>query len=159
MSAGFDSTAAEQPDWDVLRARMATTPWSTPAREAGLWALDTLQKQLGPRWPRAWRSPGQPPPELAMCWCSLPGFSATLDLALGLHLLNDVSGIRAVRDTLRSTGQAQQLASPRLQVRMASLGLGAWVTIYSTARFGPVPGVKSPAAIARRAAGWLSAPR
>ncbi len=37
--------------------------------------------------------------------------------------------------------------------------LGAWVTIYSTARFGPVPGVKSPAAIARRAAGWLSAPR
>jgi len=129
MSAGFDSTAAEQPDWDVLRARMATTSWSTPAREAGLWALDTLQKQLGPRWPRAWKSPGQPPPELAMCWCSLPAFSATLDLALGLHLLNDVSGIRAVRDTLRSTGQAQQLASPRLQVRMASLGLAVGATV------------------------------
>lgn len=64
-----------------------------------------------------------------MCWCSLPGFSATLDLALGLHLLNDVSGIRAVRAAIRNTGQPQQLASPRLQVRMASLGLAVGATV------------------------------
>ncbi len=37
--------------------------------------------------------------------------------------------------------------------------LGAWVTIHSRARFGPGPGVKSPEAIARRAAEWLSASR
>jgi len=39
------------------------------------------------------------------------------------------------------------------------LRLGAWVTIHSRARFGPGPGVKSPEAIARRAAEWLSASR
>lgn len=110
-------------DWAWLRDRMIACPWSSEARDAGIWAIDALQEALGPRWPQAWQRPGCAPPELAACWYSLAGYAATLDMALAFSTLDAVSGIRALRDAVRGTARADALASPRLQLRVASLAL------------------------------------
>lgn len=108
-------------DWDWLAEQMRGCPWSPEAREAGVWAIETLEEQLGPGWPRAWRDPGQPPPEIAGCCWSLFGFASTLSLALALAELEAVAGMAALRKMIRTNSRPDLSASPRLQLRVASL--------------------------------------
>jgi hypothetical protein len=136
-------------DWEYLRARMEVCPWSPAARAAGLWAIDALHADLGPRWPRAWQQANSAPPELAACSYSLAAFIGTLDLALALYRIRELPGARVLRDTIRGTARYDALMSPRLQMRMASVALAAAtdVTIEPT-----MPGAAAPrpAAIPRR---------
>ncbi len=110
-------------DWDWLRERMVACPWSPQARDAGVWAIDVLQAELGPKWPKAWRGNGAAPPEIAQCWCLLSAYAYTLDLALGFAILRDQPGIAGPRSVVRQTSRDDALASPRLQLRLASLAL------------------------------------
>lgn len=107
----------------LLRERMLACPWSPEARDAGVWAIDVLQAALGPKWPKAWRAPGAAPPELAKCWFLLSAYAYTLDLALGFDLLRDQPGVAGLRSVVRQTSRGDALASPRLQLRLASLAL------------------------------------
>lgn len=129
-------------DWDWLRERMLDCPWSAEAREAGLWSIDILRRELGPAWPKAWREPGCAPPELAACWCSLSGYAYTLDLALGFSLLCDLPGMRSLRGTVKGTARADALASPRLQLRMACLARSEGLEVEIEPR---LPGAETPA--------------
>lgn len=128
--------------WDWLRERMLDCPWSAEAREAGLWSIDVLRRELGPAWPKAWREPGCAPPELAMCWCSLSGYAYTLDLALGFSLLRDLPGMRSMRNTVKGTARADALASPRIQLRMACLAMSEGLSVELEPR---LPGAETPA--------------
>jgi hypothetical protein len=110
-------------DWDWLREKMLGCPWSPEARDAGVWALDLLRAELGPRWPKAWRGPGSAPPEVAQCWFLLSAFAYTLDLALGFAILRDRPGIAGLRSVVKQTSRDDALASPRLQLRLAALAL------------------------------------
>ncbi len=121
---------------------MLDCPWSGEAREAGLWSIDVLRRELGPSWPKAWREPGCAPPELAACWSSLAGYAYTLDLALGFWLLRDLPGMRSIRDTVKGTARADALASPRLQLRMACLAMSAGLDVELEPR---LPGAETPA--------------
>ncbi len=121
---------------------MAACPWSAEARDAGIWAIDVLQAELGPKWPKAWRAPGAAPPELAKCWFLLSAYAYTLDLALGFALLRDQPGIGGVRSVLKQTSREDALASPRLQLRLASVGLSEG---YAVALEPRLAGGESPA--------------
>jgi hypothetical protein len=129
-------------DWDWLRERMLDCPWSAEAREAGLWSIDVLRRELGPTWPEAWREPGCAPPELEACWYSLSGYAYTLDLALGFSLLRDLPGMRSMRNTVKGTARADALASPRLQLRMACLAMSEGLSVGLEPR---LPGAETPA--------------
>jgi hypothetical protein len=108
-------------DWDWIYSQMSDCPWSGPARDAGLWAIDTLRKELGPRWPKAWAEPGAAPPELVFSGSMLSGLASTLGLALAFFELRSLDGIAPLRAAVRQTARADALASPRLQLRVASM--------------------------------------
>jgi len=116
-------------DWDVLHGRMDSCPWSPAARAAGLWAIEVLREELGPRWPRAWRAPENTPPELARSAHLLSAYVATLELALALRRIRAVPGARAIRDTIRSTARYDALMSPRLQMRVATVALAGSIEV------------------------------
>jgi hypothetical protein len=116
-------------DWEFLRNRMEECPWSPPARAAGLWAIDVLREELGPLWPRAWRRSESAPPELLASGHSLAAYIGTLDLALALRRIRDMPGARALRDAIAGTVRYDALMSPRLQMRIASVALGAAVGV------------------------------
>lgn len=116
-------------DWDYLRDRMEGCPWSTEALEAGLWAIETLRIELGPRWPRGWQQADGTPPELALSSSHLAAFIGTLELAVVLHKVHDLPGARALRDTIRSTRRYDALMSPRLQMRIATVALSAGLDV------------------------------
>jgi hypothetical protein len=110
-------------DWDWLREKMLACPWSREACRAGLWAIDVLQAELGPKWPRAWRKAESAPPELEKCWYLLAAYIYTLDLAVGFALLRNRPGIRSIKSAIKQTSRDDALASPRLQIRVACLVL------------------------------------
>lgn len=118
-------------EWGLLRDNMASCPWSAEAKAAGLWAIDALQETLGPRWPRAWRTPNDLPPVLARSWYHLAAFAGTLDLAVTLWKIREIPGARSLRDAIRGTRRPDALMSPRLQMRIAvvALGIGMQVEI------------------------------
>jgi hypothetical protein len=122
-------------DWDWLRERMLACPWSAQARDAGIWALDVLQAELGPRWPKAWHGPEAAPPEIVKCWFLLSAYAYTLDLALGFALLRDRPGIAGLRSVIKQTARDDALASPRLQLRLASLALSEGYIVDLEPRF------------------------
>jgi hypothetical protein len=129
-------------EWDWLREKMLACPWSQEARDAGVWAIDVLQAELGPKWPKAWRGPGSAPPEVAQCWFLLSAYAYTLDLALGFALLRDQPGIASLRSVVKQTSRDDALASPRLQLRLASLALSEGYTVGLEPR---LPDGESPA--------------
>jgi hypothetical protein len=116
-------------DWDVLHERMDSCPWSPAARTAGLWAIDVLREELGPRWPRAWRAPENTPPELARSARLLAAYVGTVELALALRRIRAVPGARTIRDTIRSTARYDALMSPRLQMRIATVALAGSIEV------------------------------
>lgn len=115
----------EQIDWDRIRERLAACGWSTETREAGKWAIDVLESELGPGWPEAWRGPGCAPPEIAASWWSLAGLMGTLDLALCLSSLASRPGLASVKKTIKRNSRADLLVSPRLQLKIACLAQAA----------------------------------
>lgn len=116
-------------DWEFLRNRMEECPWSPQALAAGLWAMDVLEEEFGPRWPRAWRRSNSAPPELLAAGHSLAAYMGTLDLALALRRIRDISGARALRDAIEGTVRYDALMSPRLQMRIASVALGEAIEV------------------------------
>lgn len=115
--------------WDVLHERMDSCPWSPAARAVGLWAIHVLREELGPRWPRAWRTPESTPPELVRSARLLAAYVGTVELALALRRIRDVPGARAIRDTIRSTARYDALMSPRLQMRIATVALATSIDV------------------------------
>jgi hypothetical protein len=136
------STTGTAITWSVLRERIGDCPWSPAARTAGLWAIDVLQEELGPRWPRAWLGAANTPPELARSGHLLAAYIGTVELALALRRIRAVRGARAIRDTIRSTARYDAFMSPRLQMRIATVALAASIDvgIETTA-----PGAQAPA--------------
>jgi hypothetical protein len=108
-------------DWDWLRAREQESSRSDDARAAARWALDVWRRHFGPRWPRGWRDPDRVPAELLAAWWSLRAFADFVDEALALELLADVPGIADVRAVVAGGVRHDQLASPRLQLRLGAL--------------------------------------
>lgn len=106
--------------WNWLSDQMQQVPWSPAARDAGAWAIETLKESMGPDWPAAWQK-GAPPPEIGASFWSLAGFTGTLSLALCFSTLSSHKGLGKVRRTMRGTSRPDQLASPRLQLKVASL--------------------------------------
>lgn len=96
-------------DWDWLRERMVACPWSPQARDGGIWAIDVLQAELGPKWPKAWRGKGAAPPEIASCWFLLSAYAYTLDLALAFAILRDRPGIASLRSVVKQSNRAPGL--------------------------------------------------
>ena len=115
--------AAPNIDWDWIHDQMSNCPWSEPAREAGIWAIETLREQLGPRWPKAWAAPGTAPAGLVFAGSMLSGLASTLGLALALSELRSIDGIAPLRAAIRQTARADALASPRLQLRVAAVAV------------------------------------
>jgi hypothetical protein len=112
-----------QLEWEYLIGGIERSSWSTAARAAGAWAIETICNELGPRWPRAWLEPGAPPPEVGACWYSLAALGGTVDLALALHKIREMPGARTIRDAIRATSRPDAMMSPRMQLRMACLAL------------------------------------
>lgn len=123
--AGTDPVPPEM-DWEVVRRGLEATSRSADATAAGLWAVDVLEATFG--WPRAWRN-GQAPPEIATCYWHLVGFISTLELALTVHELQEVPGFAAVRDVIRGSGRPDQLASPRIQLKLAAVARAAGIEV------------------------------
>ncbi len=121
--AGTTNKDQLQLEWEYLIGGIERSSWSTTARAAGAWAIETICNELGPRWPRAWLEPGAPPPEVGACWYSLAALGGTVDLALALHKIREMPGARTIRDAIRATSRPDAMMSPRLQLRMACLAL------------------------------------
>jgi hypothetical protein len=51
-------------EWAALHEAMRRSSWSPEARDAGAWALNTLQRRIGTNWPQRWRRAGEGPPEV-----------------------------------------------------------------------------------------------
>jgi hypothetical protein len=141
-AGGVTNDDQPQLDWEYLLNGIERSSWSAEARAAGVWAIETLRKELGGRWPRAWREPGAPPPELAACWYMLAALGGTVDLALALHKIREIPGARALRNAIRATARPDAMMSPRLQMRMACLALACSMDVGIETR---LPGADRPA--------------
>ncbi|MDX6610160.1 MAG: hypothetical protein QOF85_2085 [Solirubrobacterales bacterium] len=108
-------------DWDFLAEHVAEAPWSAAAREAGIWALERLREELGPRWPPAWKEPGGIPAEIASCFGALAGLVGTIDLALAFERLREADGKEHLRKSIKRGADQGRFASLRLQVQWAAL--------------------------------------
>lgn len=107
--------------WELLAEQVAATAWSTEAREAGLWALERLREEFGPRWPPAWDDPGSIPAEIGSCFWALAGLSGTIGLALAFERLRGAGGLEHLRKSIKRGTDQGRFASLRLQVRYAAL--------------------------------------
>lgn len=125
--------------WDLLAEQVEMTPWSIAAREAGLWSLERLQAEFGPRWPPAWREPGGMPAEIASCFWALTGLCGTISLALAFERLKGAKGLPVLRKTIKRGTDQGRFASLRLQVRQGALARSAALTSRSSLCF---PGVR-----------------
>jgi len=112
-------------DWSFLAERVEGAPWSIAAREAGLWGLDRLRAEFGPRWPPGWREPGGMPAEIASCFWALAGLCGTISLALAFERLRGTEGLSTLRKSIKRGSDQGRFASLRLQVRHAALARSA----------------------------------
>lgn len=115
--------------WDFLAEQVGITPWSVAAREAGLWALERLRAEFGPRWPPAWREPGAMPPEIASCFWALAGLAGTIKLALAFERLDGADGLPTLRKAIKRGTDQGRFASMRLQVGQAALARTAGLDV------------------------------
>lgn len=137
-------------DWALLAEQVAATPWSIAAREAGVWALERLREEFGPRWPPAWKEPGGMPAEIASCFWALAGLSGTISLALAFERLRGADGLEHLRKSIKRGTDQGRFASLRLQVQQAALAksIGLDVAIEPL-----IPGAETKADLAIRGEG------
>lgn len=104
--------------WDGVRGRMADSNWSEGGRNAGVWAIDQLRTILGQEW-----SGLRDSNYLQFAFMHAGAFGELLDIALRLHLLNDVSGMARIRrDFVRDVKPERRLHT-QLLLNVASLAV------------------------------------
>lgn len=112
--------------WEILHAMMdAPNGRSEAWRQAGHWALDVLEAELGTGWPEIVRAknPTGGAPLLARAAGYAVAYAEILELALRLRLLRKVNGRAKLWRTLRKDPRPEQLLHCGLQLEVASLAL------------------------------------
>lgn len=115
-------TRSHEPDpsrWDVWKTFIEDSRRGPAWREAGRWALEVLEEQLGgDRWlQRTWTKYKLPDP-LVLSSAHTIAFAELLELAVRLELLSKNSGMGVVRRNLRRDPREQQLAHLRMQLEV-----------------------------------------
>jgi hypothetical protein len=121
----------------------------TPAwRAAGQWALKVLAAELGPTWPvQAVNQFGEIPLPLVLASGHTVAYAQTLELALRLHLLRDVSGFADARNEIKGDRRVDRAMHFSLQMEVAGVAHSCgWPVSLEQGR--PVPAdvtIESPA--------------
>jgi hypothetical protein len=109
-------------DWPALQRRMDQGPRSSAWRQAGRWALSSVERHLGQDWLAKHAKRGLPlPAEFTRAGSDVEALSHLLDLALRLELLRDVAGAGQVRNALRTDLRAEARRHALVQLEVAAL--------------------------------------
>jgi hypothetical protein len=108
------------PDWTLLRDWVDNESRPSGWRRAGIWALDVLERELGPRWPeRTWINFGAVPGMLVMAGAYVFAYLEMLELALKLTLIRDADGYQRLVKNLKRNPVPAELAHLRVQLEVA----------------------------------------
>jgi hypothetical protein len=127
----------ERPTWDFYR-RMASSTAAGPGRRAAvMWALDELERRMGPDWlERYWFAAGHVPEEVNLGFGHLAAFGNLLDFALRLHVLDRAPGIGQVQREMRTDLRDERRLHSALQLEIAALGMRAGFAVALESRVG-----------------------
>lgn len=118
-------------DWPALQRRMDQSPRSLAWREAGRWALSSVERHLGRGWLAKYAERGQPiPAELTEAGSDVEALSHLLDLGLRLELLQNVAGTGQVRNTLKTDLRAEVRRHALVQLEVAALAQRAGLHVH-----------------------------
>lgn len=114
-------------------------------REAGIWALDRLERHLGSDWPGLALQKGSGrTAELPLAPFHVIAYANVLELAVRLELLEGVDGFAKARRAIQRDPRPDQLAHSRMQLEVAAMVLRA----AAPTQLEPNPGGRRPPDVA-----------
>lgn len=119
---GATAWHAPRPSWDLYR-KMQDSPHVSPARrQATTWALDQLERRMGPDWlERYYQASGHVPTEINLGGAHVAALGNLLDIALRLAILDQVKGVGKVQKEMRTDLRDDRRRHCALQLEVGGL--------------------------------------